>query len=84
MFPPQNQVLKAVTDDPYIYYRGKVTVLFHGLVCVFHRWFRQHEYIEKLNMQAILNASATHDEFVKDLLVSHGKVRPGLLVGPFR
>uniref|UniRef100_H3DBB2 Zinc finger MYND domain-containing protein 10 n=1 Tax=Tetraodon nigroviridis TaxID=99883 RepID=H3DBB2_TETNG len=38
------------------------------------RWFRQHEYIEKLNMQAILNASAVHDEFVKDLLVSYGKV----------
>lgn len=40
------------------------------------RWFRQHEYIEKLNMQAILNASATatQDEFVKELLVSLGKV----------
>lgn len=25
-------------------------------------------------MQAILNASAVHDEFVKDLLVSYGKV----------
>ncbi|XP_029550645.1 zinc finger MYND domain-containing protein 10 [Salmo trutta] len=39
------------------------------------RWFRQHEYIEKLNMQAILNASATatQDEFVKELLVSLGK-----------
>ncbi|XP_059184804.1 zinc finger MYND domain-containing protein 10 [Centropristis striata] len=38
------------------------------------RWFRQHEYIEKLNMQAILNASASHDEFVKELLVSYGKI----------
>ncbi|XP_035518068.1 zinc finger MYND domain-containing protein 10 isoform X2 [Morone saxatilis] len=38
------------------------------------RWFRQHEYIEKLNMQAILNASAAHDEFVKELLVSYGKI----------
>lgn len=38
------------------------------------RWFKQHDYIEKLNMQAILNASAMHDEFVKDLLVSFGKV----------
>lgn len=42
-------------------------------LCV-DRWFRQHEYIEKLNMQAILNASAMHDEFVKEHLVSHGKV----------
>ncbi|XP_030277385.1 zinc finger MYND domain-containing protein 10 isoform X1 [Sparus aurata] len=38
------------------------------------RWFRQHEYIEKLNMQAILNASAMHDEFVKEFLVSYGKI----------
>ncbi|XP_008406873.1 zinc finger MYND domain-containing protein 10 isoform X1 [Poecilia reticulata] len=38
------------------------------------RWFRQHEFIEKLNMQAILNASAMHDEFVKELLVSFGKI----------
>ncbi|XP_076605832.1 zinc finger MYND domain-containing protein 10 isoform X2 [Chaetodon auriga] len=38
------------------------------------RWFRQHEYIEKLNMQAILNASAMHDEFVKELLISYGKI----------
>lgn len=52
---------------------------FTGFICVFHRWFRQHEYIEKLNMQAILNASAVHDEFVKDLLVSYGKVSVALL-----
>nr|XP_019957103.1 PREDICTED: zinc finger MYND domain-containing protein 10 [Paralichthys olivaceus] len=38
------------------------------------RWFRQHEYIEKLNIQAILNASAMHDEFIKELLVSYGKI----------
>ncbi|XP_034724715.1 zinc finger MYND domain-containing protein 10 [Etheostoma cragini] len=38
------------------------------------RWFRQHECIEKLNMQAILNASAMHDEFIKELLVSFGKI----------
>lgn len=37
-------------------------------------WFRQHEYIEKLNMQAILNASTMHDEYVKDLLVSRRKI----------
>ncbi|XP_056381150.1 zinc finger MYND domain-containing protein 10 [Hyla sarda] len=37
-------------------------------------WFKQHEYIEKLNMQAILNASAGQEEMIKDLLVTHGKV----------
>lgn len=38
------------------------------------RWFRQHENIEKLNIQAILNAAAVHNEFIKELLVSYGKV----------
>ncbi|KAI4827522.1 hypothetical protein KUCAC02_030911 [Chaenocephalus aceratus] len=38
------------------------------------RWFRQHEHIEKLNMQAILSATAMHDEFVKEVLVSYGKI----------
>ncbi|KAM4021580.1 zinc finger MYND domain-containing protein 10 isoform 1-T1 [Anomaloglossus baeobatrachus] len=37
-------------------------------------WLKQHEYIEKLNMQAILNASAGQEEMIKDLLVTHGKV----------
>ncbi|XP_067855055.1 zinc finger MYND domain-containing protein 10 [Heptranchias perlo] len=38
------------------------------------RWFRQHEYIEKLNMQAIINASANQDEFVKEHIYTLGKV----------
>ncbi|XP_029455426.1 zinc finger MYND domain-containing protein 10 [Rhinatrema bivittatum] len=37
-------------------------------------WFKQHEYIEKLNMQAILNASASQEEFIKELLVTYGKI----------
>uniref|UniRef100_A0A8C5PJF8 Zinc finger MYND domain-containing protein 10 n=1 Tax=Leptobrachium leishanense TaxID=445787 RepID=A0A8C5PJF8_9ANUR len=37
-------------------------------------WFKQHEYIEKLNIQAILNASAGQEEIVKELLVTHGKI----------
>ncbi|KAM4652384.1 zinc finger MYND domain-containing protein 10 [Discoglossus pictus] len=37
-------------------------------------WFKQHEYIEKLNMQAIVNASAGQEEIVRELLVSHGKI----------
>ncbi|XP_072276450.1 zinc finger MYND domain-containing protein 10 [Pyxicephalus adspersus] len=37
-------------------------------------WFKQHEYIEKLNMQAILNASTGQEEIIKDLLVTHCKI----------
>lgn len=39
-----------------------------------YRWAVQHEVIEKLNMQAIVNASAQEDEFVKDFLISCDKV----------
>ncbi|KAM9324363.1 zinc finger MYND domain-containing protein 10 [Gastrophryne carolinensis] len=37
-------------------------------------WLRQHEYIEKLNMQAILNASTGQEEIIKDLLLTHSKI----------
>ncbi|XP_076870460.1 zinc finger MYND domain-containing protein 10 [Brachyhypopomus gauderio] len=44
------------------------------------RWFGQHEYTEKLNMQALLHAGAKQEEFIKDLLVSFDKV-PTLVHG---
>ena len=39
-----------------------------------YRWRQQHEYLEKLNMQALLNASQNEDEFVKEFLINHEKV----------
>ena len=39
-----------------------------------HRWTIQHEYIEKLNMQAVLNASAMEEEFIKEFIITHDKV----------
>jgi len=42
------------------------------------RWRTQHEYIEKLNMQAILNASENTDEFVPEAFVSHDKVQTAI------
>ena len=38
------------------------------------RWLTQHEHLEKLNMQAILSASANETEYVKDSIVSYEKV----------
>lgn len=37
-------------------------------------WNRQHESLEKLNMQAILDATASQSEPVQELLVTHGKI----------
>lgn len=39
------------------------------------RWNQQHENLEKLNMQAILDAKASQGEPIQELLVTHGKVR---------
>jgi hypothetical protein len=38
------------------------------------QWSKQHEVVEKLNMQAIMNASQQSDEFVKEFLVTYQKV----------
>ncbi|XP_010345415.1 zinc finger MYND domain-containing protein 10 isoform X3 [Saimiri boliviensis] len=37
-------------------------------------WNQQHENVEKLNMQAILNATVSQDEPIQELLVTHGKI----------
>ncbi|XP_058534486.1 zinc finger MYND domain-containing protein 10 isoform X3 [Ochotona princeps] len=37
-------------------------------------WNRQHENLEKLNMQAILDATVSQSEPIQELLVTHGKV----------
>lgn len=36
-------------------------------------WGRQHEIVEKLNMQAIVNASGEQNEFVKEFLINESK-----------
>ncbi|CAF0941515.1 unnamed protein product [Adineta steineri] len=38
------------------------------------RWQTQHEYIEKLNMQAILEASRNIHEYVRDVIVNNDKL----------
>uniref|UniRef100_A0ABK0LNY5 Zinc finger, MYND-type containing 10 n=1 Tax=Rattus norvegicus TaxID=10116 RepID=A0ABK0LNY5_RAT len=37
-------------------------------------WSKQHENLEKLNMQAILDATVSQAEPIQELLVTHGKV----------
>ncbi|XP_019475461.1 zinc finger MYND domain-containing protein 10 isoform X1 [Meleagris gallopavo] len=37
-------------------------------------WLRQHECVEKLNMHAILSASAGQEQLLIELLVSHAKI----------
>ncbi|NXJ14341.1 ZMY10 protein, partial [Odontophorus gujanensis] len=38
------------------------------------RWLSQHECVEKLNMHAILSASAGQEQLLTELLVSHAKI----------
>ncbi|KAM5313748.1 zinc finger MYND domain-containing protein 10 [Glossophaga mutica] len=59
---------------------GEADVLVRGL-CSFPLlemgsggWSQQHENLEKLNMQAILDATASQGEPIQELLVTHGKI----------
>jgi len=38
------------------------------------RWHTQHEYIEKLNMQAILDANRNTHEYVREAIVNNDKL----------
>jgi hypothetical protein len=38
------------------------------------RWHTQHEYIGKLNMQAILDANRNTNEYVREAIVNNDKV----------
>jgi zinc finger MYND domain-containing protein 10 len=70
------------------WYRGKENIaaksvqqcsLLNLIFFLLTRWRQQHEYLEKLNMQAVLSASQNEDEFVKEFLITHGKVGEYLL-----
>ncbi|KAF6031713.1 ZMYND10 [Bugula neritina] len=37
------------------------------------KWSRQHEKLEKMNMQAVANATAEENEFVKEFLINDSK-----------
>ncbi len=42
---------------------------------LFFRWHTQHEYIEKLNMQAILDANRNTHEYVREAIINNDKVK---------
>ena len=45
------------------------------LLFIIFRWHTQHEYIEKLNMQAILDANRNTHEYVREAIVNNDKVK---------
>ncbi|XP_062598750.1 zinc finger MYND domain-containing protein 10-like [Saccostrea cucullata] len=64
------QVLLSVEAEAYVEHLVKFGIKDVGG----REWGRQHENMEKLNMQAVVNATAQEDEFIKDFLISCGKV----------
>ena len=38
-------------------------------------WHQQHEHLEKLNVQALVNTKLENDEFVKDFLITNDKIQ---------
>jgi hypothetical protein len=41
---------------------------------VYCRWYDNHDRLQKLNQQATLDASKGREEYIKDQLISYGKV----------
>nr|VZI35048.1 unnamed protein product [Spirometra erinaceieuropaei] len=37
-------------------------------------WYRQHAYLDKLNMQAVVSARSGGDEFIKEFVLTHQKI----------
>ena len=46
------------------------------------RWHTQHEYVEKLNMQAILDASRNTHEYVREAIINDDKVGDSCYTSP--
>ncbi|XP_013417861.1 zinc finger MYND domain-containing protein 10 [Lingula anatina] len=66
----EGQVLMSVEAEAYIDALEPFDVKDIGS----QKWSMHHEYIEKLNMQAVMNASAQEDEFVKEFFITAGKI----------
>ncbi|RUS71390.1 hypothetical protein EGW08_020845 [Elysia chlorotica] len=66
----QGHVLLSVEAEAYVEHLEEYALPDIGS----SRWFQQHEHLEKLNMQAVVNASAKEDEYVKDFFISHDKI----------
>ncbi|XP_046542958.1 LOW QUALITY PROTEIN: zinc finger MYND domain-containing protein 10-like [Haliotis rubra] len=64
------QVLLAVEAEAYVEALEQFDVKDIGSPS----WSRQHEYLEKLNMQAVISASSHEDEFVKEALITFEKI----------
>jgi len=54
--------------------RYKNNSIIHLSLIFVLRWHTQHEYIEKLNMQAILDANRNTHEYVREAIVNNDKV----------
>jgi len=39
-----------------------------------YRWYDSHDRLQKLNQQATLDATEGREEYIKDQLISYGKV----------
>ena len=65
-----NQVILSTEAEAYIQALESIRMEDVGS----EKWMRQHDHIEKLNMQALCNALNNEDEFVKEFLINHDKL----------
>jgi predicted Zn-ribbon and HTH transcriptional regulator len=68
-----NQFTNALTANEaevYIQELKKIPIEEYG----YDKWMKQHEFIEKLNIQAHLNVAQQSEEFISELLVTYDKI----------
>jgi len=68
-----NQFTNALTSNEaeiYIQELQKISIENFG----YDKWMKQHEYIEKLNIQAHLNVTQQCEEYISELLTTYNKV----------
>ncbi|ORY37536.1 hypothetical protein LY90DRAFT_704619, partial [Neocallimastix californiae] len=62
--------LTANEAEVYIQELKKIPIEEYG----YDKWMKQHEFIEKLNIQAHLNVAQQSEEFISELLVTYDKI----------
>ncbi|KAL6049011.1 hypothetical protein STEG23_030650 [Scotinomys teguina] len=80
LLPKAKRILAHGMGDLELLLPGEADALVRGLRSFQLRemgsegWNKQHENLEKLNMQAILDATVSQGEPIQELLVTHGKI----------
>lgn len=64
----------AAVDTNFLVYHTLSIALKQCLILYLLSWQKQHQYLEKLNMQALLNATEEKTDYIQEALINSHKV----------